>query len=177
MSGNFHRQDQFVVEYLKCLNASEAARLACAIEKDQTAAVAGLRYMRHPPVREAINKALAERNAALKLDANQILHEVHSMVMMDIADIINENGSLMEVHEMPVEARRAIASFEVEELWSGPPNARVQIGVLKKVKMWSKDKNTELLLRHLGLLNDKLDVKVTDALSERIRNARKRSGI
>lgn len=43
-----------------------------------------------------------------------------------------------------------------------------------EVKMHSKEKTLELLGRHLGIFNDKLDVSVKKGLAEKIVNARKR---
>lgn len=43
-----------------------------------------------------------------------------------------------------------------------------------EIKMHSKDKTLELLGRHLGIFNDKLDLNVKKGLAEKIVNARKR---
>jgi phage terminase small subunit len=43
-----------------------------------------------------------------------------------------------------------------------------------EVKLHSKDKATELVARHLGMLKDKVEVEVKEALSERVQRARRR---
>lgn len=43
-----------------------------------------------------------------------------------------------------------------------------------EVKLHSKDKATELVARHLGMLKDKVEVEIKEALSQRIQRARRR---
>lgn len=166
------RQELFVAEYLKDLRPTLAAKRAGYTDS----AASGYQLMQSEQVREAIAAAHEARNARLHIDADQVLREVLNIAMVDLVSITNPDGTLMPLHEMPAEARRAISSLEIEQLFGGPRGARAQIGTITKVKLWSKDKHLELLLRHLGLLRDKLDVTVTDTLAQKIRDGRKRVG-
>lgn len=146
------KQELFCLEYLKDLNATQAAIRAGYAESG--ARTEGARLLANADVQAQIAEIAAKRNERIQIDADFVLRTLMSLADFDPQSIFNEQGGLLKIHEMPVAARKAISSFEIEELFSGRGEDREQIGVLKKVKLWSKDKAVELLARHKSLLND-----------------------
>ena len=55
-------------------------------------------------------------------------------------------------------------------------NAETGVGDVLKYKLADKKGALDSVARHLGMFNDKLDLKVTDALADRLARARKRNG-
>lgn len=92
---------------------------------------------------ESLQKEAAERN---RIDIDELVQSMASMVRFDIKDLYDENGSLLPIPEMPKEARLMIESFEVQEMFSD----NTTVGVTKKVRTIKKLDAIEKLMKHLG---------------------------
>lgn len=161
------RRERFCREYLKDLNATAAyGRAGYEIT---TARDHSWRLIADPNVQERIAELAAERNKELKLDANLIIIELLRMLTSDPLDAVDEFGRVKSLDEMPIDLRRAIASFEVDTV--GTSGAVVRT----KVKFWSKEKAAELLGRHLTLFKDVVAVEGMEELADRIVQARNRA--
>lgn len=148
------RQRRFIDEYLVDLNATKAAERAGY--RGPHVATTAHHLLLRPHVRAAVDEALAARAARVEVTQDEVLREALRMLRSDFAQAFDENGNLKQVHEIPEDLRRAIASVETDELFEGRGEDRRQIGVTRKLKFWPKDKALELLMRHLGMLNDKV---------------------
>ena len=166
------REELFVLEYLKDCNALGAARRA-GYSPGGVATVAP-NLMARPRVQRAIQAAAAARMQRLKLDADEVLREILAVATFDLLSIVNDDGTLVDIVDMPAEARKAISSIEVNEIMDGSGESRVKIGETKKVKFWDRLKAQEMLARHLSLLTDNLNV--SGDIAERIVAARQRVG-
>lgn len=71
------KQTLFIQEYLKDLNASAAARRSGYSLK--TADAMGRENLQKPAIKSAIDKAMAEREARVKIDADWVLRELGRM--------------------------------------------------------------------------------------------------
>ncbi len=221
---------RFVGEYLIDLNASAAARRVGITGTATRIATWGYRMMQRPEIRAAIERANAERMAAVKIEANEVLRSIHDTAFADPNEIMQvRRGCCRHCHGIEgkyqyVDQReldRAKHAFEVSDegllevfehgglgfdakLDPNPecaacggvggvyvhvndtrylsPAARSLYAGAKQtkdgieVKLHPQDKARELLMRHLGLLNDKLKIDTSD-LDERILRARKRVGL
>lgn len=99
------------------------------------------------------------RAARAHVRADEVLLELKRLAGVDPLGLFNPDGTMRAIQDIPVELRHCIASFEVEELWEGRGDDRRQVGVLKKVKLWSKDASLDKLMRHLSLYKDKLTIE------------------
>lgn len=167
------KRELFAHEYIKDLHGTNAA-LRAGYSKDSARTQAS-QLLADPEVQELVAKLAAERNQTLKIEARDVLLELHRMLTADVSLAFAPDGSLLPIHEIPLDLRRVISSIEVEEVWEGRGDERTQTGVLKKVKFWSKEKGAELLGRHLALFNDKLDLNVKGDLASRIVQGRRRT--
>jgi phage terminase small subunit len=154
------KQAQFVAEYLIDLNASDAALRAGYSKK--TAWSTGHHLMHKPHVTAAIREALARRTARVEIKSDDVLRELMRVLGSDLSMAFNADGTIKPIHEIPEDTRRAIASIETDELFSGTGKDRVQVGVTRKIKFWSKDKAIENAMRHLGMLRDRVSVENPD---------------
>lgn len=214
-------RERYCVEYLKDLNLTQAAVRASVGKRT------AIEWMKEDEIQARIAELCAERNAAVKVEANEVLRHVLAVATVDPNEIMEvRRGCCRHCHGTEHryqyvderELKRARASFDdsleslVEDFEHGglgydgrkqphpdcpqcsgegsayahvkdtrflSPAARSLFAGVKQtkdgieVKLNSQDKSRELLLRHLGLLTDKLEV--SGDLGERIIAARKRA--
>lgn len=140
------KQAAFVAEYLKDLNAAQAARAAGYSEK--SAREQGYQQMQKPEIIDAIAVAMAERSERTRIDADWVLTRLAEEADADIADLYDEHNALKPVREWPLVFRKGlIAGIDVEEL-------RVDgaaVGSVRKIKLSDRIKRIELIGRHVGV--------------------------
>lgn len=110
-------------------------------------AQAAQRVMKLVPVQEYLGKLLRERMDTLELSATMVLEELLAIAKFDPADLHDEDGRLLPIHEMPARARRALAGLELED------NGEVRTA---KVRYCNKLEALQLLMRHMGMFHDKI---------------------
>lgn len=170
------RQANFVNEYLKDLNGTQAAiRAGYSLH---TAAAISSENLQKPSIVAAIDAAMLARSERVKVDADYVLKRLHDEVEADIAEIYDEDGSLLPVHEWPAVFRKGlIEQIETEELFEGAGKERVQVGVVRKVKLSPRIKRLELIGKHIGVnaFQDVVEVKGLSSLAERMERAAART--
>lgn len=147
------KQARFVDEYLVDLNATQAAIRAGYSPK--TARAQGHRLLTKADVQQAIGEGRKRQQDRLEVKADDILRELLRVARSDIGEAFFENGSMKPLKDMPEDVRRSIAGVEVDELYAGGGENRVEIGQTRKVKLWNKVQALELLGKHLALWTDK----------------------
>lgn len=170
------KQKMFCHEYIVDLNATQAAIRAGYSKK--TANEQGSRLLANVKVQQYVYKINQERIKRVEIDADFVLKEHHNLANTDIADLFSkEDGTLLNIHDVPVTIRKAIQSFEVEEthIHDSETGEVEKTTKLAKIKLWSKDKNLENLGRHLKLYTDKHEVSGSVGLADRMSKARKRT--
>lgn len=154
------KQQRFVEEYLVDLNGKQAAiRAGCS---PKSAEVTASKWLRLPKVRALVDEKKAKRTAKVEVKADQVLRELQTFGHVDPAEIVDDDGRLLSLKQMPEHVRRAIASVEIEEIWKGKGDDKVQVGELKKVKFWPKHRGLELLGQHIKLFGDEGNAGVTN---------------
>jgi len=139
----------FCNEYLVDFNATKAAERAKYSKK--TAYSQGQRLLKNVEVQKTLKKLIQKQTTRTQIDADNILIEAARVALADVGGAFEEDGTIKKVHDIPIDLRRAISGLEVVELFEGTGEKRKLVGYLKKIKFWSKDKNIEVLMRHLGL--------------------------
>lgn len=155
MRGLTPKQAAFVAEYLKDLNATQAAVRAGYSAK--TAEWIGPQLLGKSHVSEAIAAALAARAQRTQIDADHVLRRLAEQDAADLADILNDDGTIKPVREWPAVWRRGlVAGVEVVSIG----NATVGVGEVVKLKLADRMKNLELLGRHtaVGAWRDKVEL-------------------
>jgi len=144
------RQRRFVLEYLVDLNGKQAAIRAGYTPR--SAEVTASRLLSNAKVRAELDSAIAARNAKVELRAEDVIRELQRVGMSDPLDVVNDEGGIKPLRDMPVAARRAIASIEVEDVWDGDKESgRFPCGKVTKLKFWPKVTALEQLCKHLNL--------------------------
>ena len=156
-------QKRFCDEYLIDLNATRAYKVAYPnCKKDETAKSAGSRLLTNVNVQNYISKKMKEREKRTEVTQDMVIKELAKIAFLDIRKLYTENGQLKNVADIDDDTAGAISSLETLEEYDGYGDEREKIGDTQKVKLLDKTKALELLGRHLGIFNDKLDVNVKE---------------
>lgn len=152
------KQKIFADEYLIDLNATRAYRVAYpSVKKDETASAAAARMLRNVKVAEYISERMQERQKRTEITQDRVLQELAAIAFARATDYVeiryngvNSNVVIKPTAELSEEQIGAIAG--IKEGANGI-----------EIKLNDKEKALEMLGRHLGMWNDKLDMKVTPA--------------
>lgn len=149
------KQQRFVDEYLIDLNATQAAIRTGYSAK--TADVQGSRLLANVKVQQAISVAMAERSKRTGVNQDRVVLELAKMAFVKMTDVVDSNGRI-----------KADASDDdlscIESVKYKSSDTDTGSSVEREVKIASKIKSLELLGKHLGMWNDKLDVTIAQPI-------------
>ncbi len=145
------KQAKFVGEYLKDLNATQAAIRAGYSAR--TAEWIGPRLVTKSHVAAAIAAAQAERAERLQIDADWVLKRLVGDAEADLADLYTEAGELRPVHEWPKVWRTGlVAGIEtVQERDGADEDGNPVYATVRKVKLLDRTRLVELIGKHVGV--------------------------
>jgi len=144
------KQKRFIEEYLIDLNATQAAIRAGYSAKN--ADKIGSQLLGKTRVAAAIKQAMAERSRRTGISQDRVLRELAKVAFINATDVINMDDATIR-GDANREDTAAIASVKVKTI----PTESGDI-VEREVKTYDKIKALELLGKHLGMFNDKLNV-------------------
>lgn len=145
------KQQQFVEEYLIDLNATQAA-IRAGYSTTSARQIAD-ENMSKPYIKEAIEKALAERSRRTGINADRIVQELAKIAFLNPTDVINMDEATVK-GEANRDDTAAIASVKVKKIPTDDGDITE-----REVKTYDKIKALELLGKHIGLFSDKLKVE------------------
>lgn len=149
------RQRRFVEEYLKDLNATQAAIRAGYSER--SARQYGESLLSKPAIQAAVAEAQEARAKRVEVDQDYVLQRLIEIDQMDVLDILNDDMSLKPVSNWPRVWRQYLSGFDLAEMFEGRGEDRDIVGILKKIKWPDKVRNLELLGRHFGMFPSKVE--------------------
>jgi len=151
------KRHRFVAEYLKDLNATQAAIRAGYAEKG--AKDQAYQLMQIPEVAEAIKAAMDERNKRLQVDADYVLKRLTEIDQLDLADIFDLDGKLMPIRQWPLIWRQMVKEVDMKT---------------GKVKFHDKLRALELIGKHVNVnafreqVNHTGEINFTDMTDEEL---------
>lgn len=120
---------------------------------------------------EAYRSAMSKRDEQNK---DVIIGQLREMSSADIAEAFDKaTNTLLPIHDIPPNVRAMIAAIEVEELFEGRGDNRTQIGYLKKIKLWDRNKAVETFARHHKMLVDKVEHNADQTLADLLAQSKK----
>lgn len=167
------KQKIFADEYLIDLNATRAYRTAYPnVKKEESAASAAARMLRNVKVAEYIAERMEERQKRTEITQDRVLNELAAIAFSNAADYakVVEKQATAEVdgNIVPLVGENGepvlYRTVELELTENLTEEQQRALGTIKKgrdgleQKPCDKVKALELLGRHLGMWNDKLDV-------------------
>ena len=148
------KQEQFCLEYLIDLNATQAAIRAGYSKK--TAQVIGSENLVKPLVQERVTELTQARKQRAEKTADDIIKEYESIGFSRVTNIVefNESGAafVKSSDKLSDSDKAAIESVEVIERGGDVPEIRT------KIKLHSKQTALAQLSKHHNICRDKLDV-------------------
>lgn len=150
------KQKKFIDEYLVDLNATQAAIRAGY--KEKAAYRTGAENLRKPQIQEEIQKRIQERQQRTEVTQNMVVKELAAIAFARATDYASVRGGavcIKDTDSLSDEQISAIAGIK-----------EGKFGV--EIRLNDKEKALELLGRHLGMWNDKLDIK-TPAIDDSIK--------
>lgn len=159
MAGLTDRQQAFVDEYLKDLNATAAYKRAGYKAQGRAAENNASRLLGNAGVKAAIEAAQAERAQRVKVEGDDVLRELLRVALSDIGQVLDFSGTdphLRPCRDIPEAARRAIAAVKVRRYTEGRGDDAREVEVTE-FKLWDKLAALDKLAKHLGLLKDRVE--------------------
>lgn len=144
------KQKRFVEEYLIDLNATQAA-IRAGYSPD-TAGSIGNENLKKPEICACVEKAMAERSKRTGVCADRVVQELAKIAFLNLRDVIDPKTAAVR-EDASDEDTAALQSIKVKKSYSETGES-----IEREVKAADKLKALELLGRHLGMWNDKLDV-------------------
>lgn len=149
------KQQRFVDEYLIDLNATQAAIRAGYSVK--TANEQGSQNLAKLNIQQAIAEQMAERSKRTGINQDRVVLELAKIALVKMTDIVDSQGRIKS--DASPDDLACIESVKYKESESDTGSS-----IEREVKIASKLKALELLGKHLGMWNDKLDVNITQPI-------------
>lgn len=146
------QRQRFVDEYLIDLNGTQAAIRAGYSVK--TAQEQASRLLSNVMVQQAIAKRMAERSKRTGINQDRVVLELAKIAFVKMTDIVDDHGRIKGT--ATDDDLACIESIKYKE-----SDNEFGRSVEREVKIGSKLKALELLGKHLGMWNDKVDLNIT----------------
>lgn len=152
------KQQLFVQEYLKDLNATRAA-IAAGYSKRSARQVAH-RMLTNDDIQAAVASAKAARSERVQLDADMVLVELDAVARSNIADVLRievfDDGTFLispkDLSKLPERVQRGIKSIEQTVTERLSPDGGEPLKTVKlKIEMHSKTAGLRMVMDHLGM--------------------------
>lgn len=153
------KQKIFADEYLIDLNATRAYRVAYpSVKKDETARANGSRMLTNANVAKYISERMQERQQRTEVTQDMVVKELAAIAFARATDYAAVKGGTVCIKDTD--------SLSDEQICAIAGIKEGKFGV--EIRLNDKEKALELLGRHLGMWNDKLDIK-TPAIDDSIK--------
>lgn len=146
------KRQRFVAEYVKDLNATQAA-IRAGYAGGGSAEVTGSRLLGDAKVTAAIAAHQARVASRAEISAAQVLQEYARIAFSDIGDVLDFSGAtprLRPACDIPANVRRALAAMKVRRVIEGKGPDALEVEITE-FKFWDKRAALADLMRHLGL--------------------------
>lgn len=145
------KQRTFVQEYLIDLNATQAA-IRAGYSTTSARQIAD-ENMSKPDIKNAIEKALAERSKRTGVNADRIVQELAKLAFINPTDVMNMDEATVR-GDANRDDTAAISSVKVKTIPTDDGNITE-----REVRTYDKIKALELLGKHIGMFTDKFRIE------------------
>lgn len=138
------RQSLFVAEYLKDLNATQAAIRAGYSTKGADAQAS--RLLGNVRIQAALADGLKRILEKPLSEAEKVIAEAVILAHSDVGNFLDDAGNIVNMKELPSVVRRAVSSIEVIE--RRLPGKDGEVERTKKIRFWDKNAALGLLAKY-----------------------------
>jgi phage terminase small subunit len=139
----------FCKEYMVDFNGTQSAIRAGYSQ--HTADVQASFLLGNTKVRAEIDRLRKIREDRLEASSDFVVRELMRVSKFDIRQAFDKDGSLKDIHSMPEDITRCLASVEIKDLFEGTGKDREQVGFTKTIRAWDKIRALEALGEHFGI--------------------------
>lgn len=154
------KQKRFCDEYLIDLNATRAYKVAYKnVKSDEVAKAAASRLLTNVNVKNYIDDCMEERQKRTEVTQDRVIQELAAIAFSKVTDYATVKDDMVKIKDTDELTEKQIRAI------SGIKEGKFGI----ELKLNDKEKALELLGRHLGMWNDKLDIKtpaIDDSMKE-----------
>lgn len=159
-------QSKFIDAYIKCLNATEAARMAGYSAKTETSlAVQGYKNLRNPKIQAEIQRRMKDGI----MSATEVLHRLGQQASLDLSDFFDFAGSVPVFK--PEQAKARGVFHLVKRVVYKPKYDSVE------VTFHDPQRALDLLGKYHKLFNSVLDINISLELLHELDAALQAAGI
>lgn len=163
------KQRAFCEEYIIDFNGAQAAIRAGYAEK--TARITAAKLLTKSNIQSYLSELIQERKERVKVSQDDVIRELSHIAFDDIKNYLKFKTEKVKVDEVDgkpiydyrtvvdVKDSQSIDTRNIQEVSVAPNGAF-------KFKLYGKDNALELLGRHLGIFNDKLNLTSEEGASE-----------
>ena len=144
------KQRKFCLEYLKDFNATRAA-VDAGYSKRSAKEIGSGNLTKHN-VQEHLSKKINKAEQMAEIDIALILKHLYNMAFFDARTLYSEDGDLLPMSEWPPEAGKLVQDIDVQTRQVDKDTTIT----IKKIKIPSRERNTENLGRYLAMFTDKI---------------------
>ena len=149
------RRERFAMEYVKDLNATQAAIRAGYSKKG--ASVTGFNLLRKTKIKALILKYKAKIEDKANITAVDVLRELARLATVDTTQAFKEDGSLKAFKDIPEDLRRCISGVDYEDSISLSPDGLTAKPQIKKIRFWDKNVPLTNLAKYFKMLTDRIE--------------------
>ena len=144
------KQERFISEYLKDLNATQA--YIRAGYSARTANICGPRLLSNVSIKTEIERLTTEKAAEAGVTVDKIVKEAALIAFSDLSEFLQNSEDIKDPSKWPEHVRRGLQSYKITKQSGGKTET-----TRTEVKLWDKVACLEFLGRYLGMLKDKGD--------------------
>lgn len=137
------------VAYRKAYDASNM--------QDNTIRAAISELLHNPAITKRISELKVIADRKLDVSVERIAVELARIGFFDPRDLFDDDGEPLPISELSEDAARAIAGLDVEDVFEGRGEDRMQTGRVKKYKIASKLKALELMANWKRMLVERVE--------------------
>lgn len=164
------KEEAFCQHYVANGELKKDAAIAAGYA-DKAAPFAATRLLKKEKIRARIRELGKERFERLCIDKDRLIYEAYCIAKTSIEDVLDSAGFIKPLDEIPEEARRAIQSLEVDEIFAGRGIERTCIGHAKKLKLHDKKTALEFIAKMSGFLTQKIEHSGSVSLEQLVAGA------
>ncbi|KZL02196.1 Terminase small subunit [Pseudovibrio sp. Ad5] len=152
------KQELFCLEYIKDLNATQAAIRSGYSEK--TAYKIGAENLSKPQIQERISVAQNERSERVQVDGDRVLQELAKIGFSDLRKLFTPAGHLLPPDQWPEDVSGAISSLKViTKPGEEDKDGNKTVEHVHEIKLWDKNSALEKIAKHLGMFIETVNLK------------------
>jgi phage terminase small subunit len=167
------REEAFCQHFIVYGIASKAAAAAGYAPTTNTTT----QILSKPRVQARIRELQEEQREASLLTSKQLLEELANMITLDPHELLDENGRVRPLQDMPKAVRKSIRELSLDEIYERDEDGvRRLVGYNRKLKVYDKARSLELYMKHLGMLTERLEVSGKLSLEQLVNASLKDGG-